>query len=88
MEQKRASFDRSSLPVLLGLLAVVFMVIVAIIAAFGVNIYSHAFYGIFTLCILGLPIAGAILAYVDNKNLLSFEFLFNAVILCVALIAF
>ena len=38
------------------------------------------------LIILGLPIAGGILAYVDKKDLKSLEFLFNVATIMVALI--
>jgi len=88
MEQKRANFDRNSLPVLLGIASVIIMVILSVIMAFGVNIYGGVFYGIMTLFILGLPIAGIIVAYIDNRNILSFELLFNVAILALAIIAF
>lgn len=88
MEQKRASFDRNSLPVILGILSVIIMVIISIISSFGVAIYAGVLYGILKIIILGLPIAGGIIAYIDNKNLLSFELLFNVGVLVLALIAF
>ena len=88
MEQKRASFDRDSLPVLLGILSVIIMVIISIISSFGVAIYAGVLYGILKIIILGLPIAGGIIAYIDNRNLLSFELLFNVGVLVLALIAF
>jgi len=88
MEQKRASFDRNSLPILLGILSVIIMVILSIISSFGVAIYAGVLYGILKLIILGLPIAGGIIAYIDNRNLVSFEVLFNVGVLVLALIAF
>lgn len=88
MEQKRASFDRNSLPILLGLASVLIMVVISLISSFGVAIYGGVFYGIMKIFILGLPIAGGIIAYIDNRNLVSFEVLFNAAILAVSLIAF
>ncbi len=88
MEQKRASFDRNSLPTLLGLASILIMVIISLISSFGVAIYGGVFYGIMKIFILGLPIAGGIIAYIDNKNLVSFEVIFNTIVLAIALIAF
>lgn len=87
MEQKRVSFTSKDLPILLGILAVLMMVILSILAGFGVIAVGVA-YGIVKIVLLGLPIAGGIVAYTYNKNLMSFEVLFNVVILAFAMLAF
>lgn len=87
MEQKRVSFTSRDLPILLGILAVLIMVVLSILAGFGVITVGIA-YGIIKIVLLGLPIAGGIVAYVNNKNLMSFEVLFNIVILGFAMLAF
>lgn len=87
MEQKRVSFTSNDLPVLLGLLAVLMMIVLSILAGFGI-LFPGVAYGIVKIVLLGLPIAGGIVAYAYNKNLMSFEVLFNVVILAFAMLAF
>ena len=84
MEQKRESFAKTWLPVMFGLIAIAVMVLVKIILAFGVVI--NVFNGIMCICYLALPIIGATFAFVENKNLRSFEFLFNMAVLAVGLL--
>ena len=85
MEQKRGGFSNNMLPLILGAIALGILVIIKIIFAFGVGSFVVA--GIFSMIIYILPIIGAIVAYVENKNLYSFEFIFNLVVLGIALLA-
>ena len=85
MEQKRGKFSNNLVPVILGGVALAILVIIKIIFAFGVG--SSVAAGIFCMIIYILPIVGAVLAYIDNKNLYSFEFIFNLVVLGIALLA-
>lgn len=87
MEQKNHSSFSVNLPILLGALSIVIMVVLSIVAGFGA-LYYGVFFGIMNIIMLGLPIAGAILAYIGNKNLASFELLFNLAILATVIIAF
>ena len=87
MEQKNHSNFSINLPILLGALSVVIMVILSIVAGFGA-LYYGVFFGIMNIIMLGLPTAGAVLAYINNKNLTSFELLFNLAVLATVLIAF
>lgn len=84
MEQKKDSFSKEGLPILFALIAIAVMVMVKIILAFGVNI--NVFNGIMCIIYLALPIIGATFAYVGNRNLRSFEFLFNLSVLALGLL--
>ena len=87
MEQKKVTFSNNNLAILLGLLSLAIVVVLKIVAGFGA-LYIGTFFGIMNIVILALPIAGAIVAYVNNRNLISFELLFNLAILVLALLVF
>ena len=75
----------ATLSMLFPIASLCLVVILAIVAGFT-PIYVGVLFGIMNLIILGLPIAGGILAYVDKKDLKSLEFLFNVATIMVALI--
>jgi hypothetical protein len=87
MEQKKITFSNNNLSLLLAILSIAIVVILKIVASFGA-LYLGTLFGIFYIVILVLPIAGAIIAYSNNKNLLSFELLFNLATLVLALLVF
>lgn len=86
-EKKEGKSKKGMISMLLPIASLCLIVILAIVAGFT-QIYVGVLFGIMNLIILGLPIAGGILAYVDKKDLKSLEFLFNVATIMVALIVF
>ena len=86
MEQKKSSFTKDWLPILFALISIAVMVFVKIIIAFGV--ISFVLNGIMCIIYLALPIIGATFAFVENRNIRSFEFLFNIAVLALGILVF
>ena len=86
MEQKRSSFSKSWLSILFALISLAIMVVLKIVFAFGV--FNAVLNGIMCIIYLALPIIGATFAYVENRNIHSFNFLFNLAVLALGILAF
>ncbi len=86
-ETKEGKSKKCLLSMLLPIASLCLVVVLAIVAGFT-PIYVGVLFGIMNLLILGLPIAGGILAYIDKKDLKSTEFLFNIATVMVVLIVF
>ena len=84
MEHKKTSFSKDGLSISFAIVAFVLMIILKIILNFGIG--TQIFYGVATILILGLPIAGGILSYIKNKDFRSMDFIANAIALVLALI--
>lgn len=78
-------FSASSLFMMLGLIAVVILVISKILINFGV--FNSALYGIVGIIVYSLPLAGALLAFLQNKKPNCVVWL-NLAVLALALIAY
>lgn len=86
MEQKRSSFSKSWLSLLFALISIAVMVILKLLFSFGV--FNTVLNGIMCIIYLALPIIGATFAFVENRNIRSFDFLFNLAVLALGIIAF
>ena len=86
MEQKRSSFSKSWLSILFALISLAIMVVLKIVFSFGV--FNAVLNGIMCIFYLALPIIGATFAYVENRNIRSFDFLFNLAVLALGILAF
>lgn len=84
MEHKKTSFSKDGLSLSFAVVAFALMVILKIIVNFGIG--TQIFYGVATILILGLSIAGGILSYNKNKDFKSMDFIANAIALVLALI--
>lgn len=85
--EKESKSKKSIISTLLAIASLCIIVVIAIVGGF-VLIQSGVFFGIMNIVILGLPIAGGILAYLDSKSLKSYEFILNVATLMVALLVF
>ena len=87
-ETKKEGHSKMSLiSMILPIASLCLIAILAIVAGFT-PIYVGVFFGIMNLIILGLPIAGGIVAYIDKKDFKTIEFLLNVATIMVALIVF
>lgn len=67
------------LSLLLGGIAFALLLVFEIV--FGFTGMNRVVYGIFKLIIIGLPVAGGIVDYLKDKNLVSFPMIFNFIVL-------
>ncbi|HAJ77739.1 MAG TPA: hypothetical protein DCO89_01550 [Clostridiales bacterium] len=76
-EEKQIRISQSTIAVCMALFALFLFVICKILMAFGVG--SRTLYGIFSIFMYGLPIAGSMWSYLKTKKL-SFEFWLNVAV--------
>ena len=85
-QQKEYTVTSSTIFALFGVLALCLLVLVKVLAHFGAG--SLTLYGIMSIVIYALSGTGAVLSYLSDRQVKSFEFLLNIGVLALALLAF
>ena len=83
--EKEIKISQSTLAVCMALFALFLIVLCSILAAFGVG--SFTFYGIMSIIMYALPLAGLLWSFIRNRKP-SFEFWLNVAVFALAILKF